>query len=381
MHEKRRQVLLALSIAQQSYYKGVARYAREHEWHVVPDMIYTGKIPIGWTGDGIISFLGHRADLVEFVLSSQLPTVELSLVRADIDLPRVAADNEMIGRLAAEHFLERGFKHFAWAPFLDDVVNAERYLGFNRAVRKHDYECHALTPAHRMGGETWQMDWAGQRRRLIQEVSGLPRPLAIFGYNDCVAADLICACEDAGLLVPEEVAVIGVDNDPFICESIATPLSSVRHDLERMAYEGAALLDRLMAGKRPPRNTVRIPPRGVVTRKSSDIFAVEDLNVARGLRHIWENYHHPLLSVSDVVDATAVSRRPLEKAFRRHLRRSIHDEIIRTRLEKAKELLVSTDLTVSDISRKTGFARPNHFFRTFRRATKTSPKVFRHRQS
>jgi MFS family permease len=126
----KRSVLLALTDTHHGFFKGAARYVREYRWHVVADMTYTAKIPVGGRGDGILSFIGDRDDLAEFILSSGLPAVEISMVRNEINLPRVEGDSEMIGRLAAEHFLERGFRHFAWAPFPDDGVNAERYRGF-----------------------------------------------------------------------------------------------------------------------------------------------------------------------------------------------------------------------------------------------------------
>lgn len=373
----RRNVLLALGIAQHSYYQGVARYAREHHWHLVPDMVYTGKIPNRWRGDGIISFLGQRNDLVEFVLSAAVPVVEISLVRAEIDLPRVEGDNLLIGRMAAEHFLERGFRHFAWAPFAEDVVNTERRTGFVRRLRKAGHTCHLLPPAHPRESDPWEMDWIEHRQQLTARLRELPLPVGVLCYNDCIAADLIGACEEAGLLVPEQVAVLGVDNDPFICESISVPLSSVWHDLERMAYEAAALLDRLMDGGRAPREVRRIPPKGLVVRKSTDILAVPNRPVATALRYVWDNCTNPLLSVPDVVAAAGISRRPLEKAFRRHLSRSIHEEIARVRMEKAVDLLRKTRETTGAIARETGFGRPNHFFRSFRKRFGMSPKEFR----
>ena len=130
----RRSVLVALTDTHHGFFQGVARYAQEHHWHLVADMIYTAKIPVGWRGDGIVSFIGYRDDLAEFILSSGLPAVEISMVRNDLNLPRVEGDCEMIGRLAADHFLARGFRHFAWAPFLDDALNAERYRGFANVV-------------------------------------------------------------------------------------------------------------------------------------------------------------------------------------------------------------------------------------------------------
>jgi LacI family transcriptional regulator len=344
-------------------------------------MIYTAKIPVGWRGDGIISFIGYRDDLAHFILASGLPAVEISMVRNDIPLPRVEGANDQIGRLAAEHFLERGFRHFAWAPMLDDVVNAERHRGFAGRLAKAGCTCHLLPPADTRRGDPTTRDWATRRKLLMRELAHLPKPLAVFGYNDCVAADIIDACNDASLLVPEAVAVLGVDNDALICECIPVPLSSVCHDLEGMAYQAAALLDRLMAGRKPPKKVIRVPPKGLVTRRSTDILAVDNLQVARALRYIRDHYANPLLGVDDVVAATSVSRRPLEKAFRRELKRTINDEIVRARLTRVKDLLANSSLKVGEIAAASGFARPNQLFRSFRKHTGHSPKAYRARQS
>ena len=376
----KRTVLLALTSTHHGFFRGVARYAREHRWHLVADMVYTAKIPVGWRGDGIISFIGYRDDLAEFILTSGLPAVEISMVRNEIALPRVEGDSDMIGRLAAEHFLERGFRHFAWAPMLDDVVNAERYRGFADRLAKAGFSCQLLPPADTRHGDPATRDWAARRKLLMSELKGLPKPLAVFGYNDCVAADIIDACDDAGLLVPEAVAVLGVDNDALICECIPVPLSSVCHDLEGMAYRAAALLDRLMSGRKPPKGVIRVPPKGLVTRRSTDILAVDNLQVARALRFIRDHYTNPLLGVDDVVAATSVSRRPLEKAFRRELKRTINDEIVRARMDKVKDLLANSTLKVVDIAAASGFLRPNHLHRTFRRLAGLSPKAYRAKQ-
>ena len=377
----KRSVLLALTDTHHGFFKGAARYAREHRWHVVADMIYTAKIPVGWRGDGILSFIGDRDDIAEFVLSSGLPAVEISMVRNEINLPRVEGHSEMIGRLAAEHFLERDFRHYAWAPFLDDVVNAERYRGFANRLARANFTCHLLPPADTRHGDATKRDWAVRRKSLTRELRRLPKPLAVFGYNDCVAADIIDACDDAGLLVPEAVAVMGVDNDLILCECVRVPLSSVCHDLEGMAYQAAALLDRLMAGRKPPKEVIRVPPKGLVTRRSTDIVAVENLQVARALRYIQDQYASPLLGVDAIVAATDLSRRPLEKAFRQELNRTLNEEIVRVRMEKVKDLLTTTKMKVVEVAAATGFARPSHLFRTFRKLVGISPKTYRKREA
>jgi LacI family transcriptional regulator len=147
-----------------------------------------------------------------------------------------------------------------------------------------------------------------------------------------------------------------------------------------MAYQAAALLDRLMAGRKPPKEVLRVPPTGVVTRRSTDMVAVDNLQVARAIRYIGDHYSNPLLGVNDVVAATDLSRRDLEKSFRQELKRTPNEEIVRVRIGAAKRLLDTTTLKAVEISAKTGFSRPNHFFRTFRKLVGTSPKIYRRRQ-
>ncbi len=380
-----RSVLLAITDTHHGFLQGVLRYAREHRWHVTADMIYTGRIPHGWRGDGIVSFIGYRQDLADFVLSSGLPTVEISSLRDDLPLPRIKGDHAKIGQMAADHFLERGFRHFAWAPFMEDHNNRERHRSFAAALRRRGQSCRelpALDPvaAPRRRGSR-QTDWSLRRRELIAELAALPKPLAVFSYNDCVAADIIHACEDGGLPVPEAVAVLGVDNDTAFCESIPVPLSSIRHDLEGMAYRSAELLDLLMSGRRAPRRIPAVAPLGLITRRSTDILAVDHLEVARALRYIGDHYRNPQLGVPDIVGATRLSRRPLEKAFRSELKRSIHEEVTRVRLKETRRLLRETDWPVRRIAALCGVARPNHLYRIFRAAFGATPKDFRQRET
>jgi LacI family transcriptional regulator len=373
----KRKVLLAITIAQQAYSRGIVRFAREHDWHLVTDMTYTGRVPLGWRGDGILTVLGYRRELVDFVRSARVPAVAITLVNETVPLPRVEGDNRRIGQLAAEHFLERGYRHFAWAPFLNDVMNAERFEGFSGTLAKHGLACRVLPLAHSLRGRAWQENWAGRRRRLVRELQGLPRPAAVFGYNDCVAADVIDACRDCGLRVPEEIAVLGVDNDPDVCDCAPVPLSSVRHDLEGMAYEAAALLERLMSGRRPPRGVVRIPPRGVVTRVSTDMRAVSDLHVAIALRCLSDRFRESQLSVADVVAAAGRSRRQLERSFRRETGSTIHAHLTRARVTHAAQLLAEGNLKVAAVAAAAGFSGPAHLQRAFRRTAGTTPRRYR----
>jgi LacI family transcriptional regulator len=371
---KPRHVLVAITDSHHGFLKGVARYAKEHHWHLSAEMIYTAKLPIGWQGDGIISFVGYRNDLAEFILQSGLPAVEISFLRKDLPLPKVGGDDKRIGELAAEHFLERGYRHYAWAPFTNNASNAERYEGFCEALAHAGHVPHTFPRLDSVEDRSKQCDWAARRRKMVAELKRLPKPLAVFAYNDCIAADILYVCDDAEIPVPESVAVLGVDNDPTFCELPRVPISSICHDLEGMAYESAALLDRIMDGQEAPKENLRVSPRGLVTRRSTDILAVENLAVARALRTIGDLFADPLLDVGTIAHSSGVSRRTLEKAFRRELNRSINEEIVRLRLAKTQELLSSTDLTVAEIGMAAGFSRPSHLYRLFKKHFATSPK-------
>jgi len=376
---RKRTILLALTSTHHGFYRGAARYAAEHDWHVVADMVYDATIPVGWKGDGILSFVGHWDELAKYVLSAGVPVVEISSVRKDLGVPCVIEDNEAIGRFGAEHLLERNLKNFVWAPFWDDAVNEERFQGFATSVRSAGYDCVRLLPVNtrRSARLSRHINWTLRRRWVIHTIRSLHYPLGIFCYNDCVAADLVDACIEAGIRIPDQVAVLGVDNDPVICDCVQVPLSSVRHDLEGMAYEAAALLDRLMNGERPPDVPKRITPKGVVTRKSTETLAVEDRDVANALSYIQENFWKGSLSVDDVAAHGRNPRRSLERAFRDELQRTILNEILRVRISHAQKLLETTTRSVADIAAQSGFASLNHFFRVFRGRTGLTPRAFR----
>jgi LacI family transcriptional regulator len=376
---RKRTVLLALTSTHHGFYRGAARYAAEHDWHVVADMIYDATIPVGWKGDGILSFVGHWEELAKYLISAGVPIVEISSLRKDLGIPCVMEDNLAIGRLGAEHLLERNFKNFVWAPFCDDAVNEERFQGFAASVRAAGFDCVRLLPVNtrRSARLNRHVNWTLRRRWVIHTIRSLRYPLGVFCYNDCVAADIVDACIEAELQIPDQVAVLGVDNDPVICDCVQVPLSSVRHDLEGMAYEAAALLDRLINGEPPPKIPKRISPKGVVTRKSTEVLAVEDPEVARALRYIQANFSKGALSVDDVVAHCRAPRRSLERAFRRELQNTILHEILRMRINHAQKLLESTSRSVTDIAAQSGFATLNHFFRVFHERTGSTPRAFR----
>ncbi|MFM8982480.1 MAG: substrate-binding domain-containing protein [Spartobacteria bacterium] len=379
--EIKRNILLAITTTHHGLYRGVARFAREHNWHLTTDTLYAATIPRGWKGDGIISHVGYWKELADFISETDCPRVELTNTRPDLAIPCVEGDNHEIGAMAARHFLERGYRNFAWFPFTNDSINNERRDGFAETIAAEGWGFVSLPALHELKNLKWQGNWAKNLARIAKELAALPKPVAIFCYNDCAAANVLSICQDLGIPVPEQVAIAGVDNDELLCEAVTVPLTSVIHDLEGVGYQGAALLERLMNGEKAPAKIPRISPKGIVLRRSTDMQAVENIEVARALSHIRKNFHLPNLQVPDIVDATKVSRRPLEINFKREVGRTIHEEIVRQRIDKAKDLLAHSKQSVGAIAVESGFGRVNQLHRTFRMHTGETPWKYRMRLS
>jgi LacI family transcriptional regulator len=367
-------VLLALGTYDYRTHRGVARYAGQHHWHLNSEMCMWGRLPRGWKGDGILTVLDYQADLVRFIRAATVPVVDLSLNRQDVPLPRVVGDNRLIGQMAAEHFLERGFRHFAWHANHTQPAAEARYAGFAETLEEEVLVCERWIwePGHRRPGDLW----LAKCRWLTQKLQAMPKPGAVFAFRDADAANVLDACRATGLAVPEDVAILGVDNNDLICETQSVPLSSVHHDLERLGYDGAALLDRLMEGAMAPREPILIPPRGIVTRRSSEGLAVRHEPCRRAVKLLQQHFSRNI-GVEDAVRASGLSRRGLEKAFRDHVGRSVGEELGRIRLAKVKELLLRTAMPVADIAAATGFHTPQYLNNVFRKATGLTPRKYR----
>jgi LacI family transcriptional regulator len=194
--------------------------------------------------------------------------------------------------------------------------------------------------------------------------------------SDQLGPHTLEACRRANVMVPDDVGVIGVDNDGPLCEVSDPPLSSVWPDHRRVGYEAARLLDQLMHGAEAPAAPVLLPPRGVVARKSTDALAVEDRSVAQALRYIREHGCESI-EVDDVVRAVPLSRSVLQRRFRTLLGRSVHDEIVRVRLVRARELLQQTDLPLAEIAERAGFRHQEYMGAVFRRRLRQTPGAVR----
>lgn len=374
---KQRNVMLLLENYDHRIHHGVARYAGQHHWHLNANMVKTGLLPQGWQGDGIITALGSRSDLVEFVREAGIPAVDVAAMRTDIKIHRVVGDNELIGRMAAEHFLERGVRHFAWFSMDFSNVGRQRHLGYSATLQQHGFTCERLTWSE--VAAPGKDGWPEMRAWLGRQLRSLPKPLAVFAYNDYDAANVIDTCLFKNICVPDDVAVLGVDNNEMVCLCQSIPLSSINHDLERIGYEAATQLHRLMLGKPMPKAPLLIPPKGITTRRSTEFTAVNQPEIRQALLFIREHYQRSI-GTTEVAQATGLSRRTLEKMFKLELKRSIHEEILRLRMAHVRGLLLTTDLSIKEIAEQTGFCHASHLNNAFREQTGVTPLKFRNAQ-
>ena len=371
-----RSILIALTTTHHGFLRGVARYAREHGWHIDATMAYTGKVPRHWSGDGVISQCGFSAELAEHVNSLGLPTVEITGFNQRVNAARIDTDYAAFGIAAAEHFLDRRFKNFAVAPLADDAFHAQRLEGFSGRLALAGYSVAHLPPLI-ADMSSQSIDWASRVRLISNRLNELPKPIAVFAYNDAVGVDIIKVCLDMGLLVPEQVAVMGVDNDELLCEVSPVPLSSVRFDLAELAYQGAAFLDEILDGRSCERQRVVPAGTGIEVRLSSDIFAVDNVHVAKACLFITSHLTDPNLSVAAVAAHAGLGERGMLKAFTKHVGRTMQEEISVLRHEKVCELLRTSTTSIKQIAAATGFSSGNYLTRAFRHRHQMTPEEYR----
>jgi LacI family transcriptional regulator len=292
-----------------------------------------------------------------------------------VALPTVGVDNESLSEMAFTHLRDRGYRNFAYygPPKGEQYYYDMRCIEYLRVLRKHGYDNCAVY-AHPEGSVP--TDWDLARTHLASWVSNLPRPTAIMACHDDVGLQLLEACHDAGVSVPEEIAVLGVNNDEFLCSLSNPPLSSVDMGAEHIGYESAALLDRMMHGEKISRLWTLFPPRGVVVRQSTDVASVNDPVVARAIRFIRDHACRGL-QVDQLLRHSATSRTALYRRFKEQLGRSPKEEITRVRLERAQDLLKRTKLSIAQVASRTGYAESKYFIEVFARETGMTPLTFR----
>jgi LacI family transcriptional regulator len=357
--------------------RGIARYGRTHDrWSIFLDERELGATPpswlSNWNGQGIIC-RPTTPSIAQTLQRRGMAVVDLNDRYGFLGFPRIGSDMNAIGRMAANHLLQRGFFNLAYCGFEDQVWSQERLQGVREAAHGHATICGIFESSFEgLREHTWQEE----RDRISVWLQTLPRPLGIVACNDVRGHHVLDACRVLDIAVPEEVAVVGVDNAQTFCELCDPPLSSVVPDAERIGFEAALLLGRLMNGEAPPQQELLIPPEEVITRQSSDVLAVDDPAIASALHFIREHACEKI-SVDDVLMKVRMSRSTLERGFRRFLGHSPQEEIRRVRLKRVQQLLRETDWTLPRIANLAGFEHTEYMMVQFKRTIGQTPSQWR----
>jgi LacI family transcriptional regulator len=300
-----------------------------------------------------------------------LPVVSFIKTYAEKGIGHVSVDATALARLAIEHFLERGFHHFAFCEL--DQTSHHRSNRMAEQLGARGLSCHVFRVEYKR-----RNDWiyGRDRRRLEGWIRRLPKPVGILAHNDVRGRHVADACRRLGLNVPEEVAVLGVDNELPHCEMCNPQLSSIITDAGRAGFEAASLLARMMDGDARGPMQVSVPPLGIVTRQSTDVTATSDQRVAKAARYIREHACNGI-DVGDVLRHIVISRTALDNRFIACLGRTPHEEILRVRLKRAQELLAKTDFSIEAIAGRTGFRHGQYLGAVFRREFGQTPGEYR----
>ncbi len=357
-------------------YAGCQRYADEVGWEssinpAIDRVLKAGPGPTPY--DGVLARV--TAPLAESALKAGIPVVNLWANSPVRGLPGVHSDAGATGEMAAKHLLARGFKNFAYLGFQREIDSRMALRAFRHTVRREGFRCTSFRGV-RSSTEGKARGWRKFVADLDAWIGTWMLPIGVYVNQDLFCRYLIDVCRANGLLVPQDVAIVGRGNEPAICDSPQPTLTSIDPGYGLIGYRAAALLDHLMDGNAPPPTPLLVPPAELVPRQSTDSYAVEDPIVVDALRFIAEN-GHVRIQVNDVAAAVASTRRTLERRFRISVGHPIADVITRMRLERAKRRMVETDAPLKDVASEAGFRDADHFYKVFARVEGMSPTAYR----
>jgi LacI family transcriptional regulator len=319
------------------------------------------------------------------ILKLKMPIIGFSTLQNLLSIPYISADPDQIAKTAYEYFKSKKYSHFGFFGINEARWSLERMESFRRCVEADGGTLHVFqssprpirtdsVPVAKLWIETILQK--GQQP-FIDWLRGLPKPIAILVGNDILACHLSNVAAEAGLHIPEEIAPLGVDDDPAICDLCTPPLSSIAFNFKSAGYEAAQLMDDIISGRQEMRGQwIRIQPIGVRERGSTDMYALEDEELIKALRYIRTHASRPL-QVDEIAGQLCISKRTLQLKFQKALGRSIHEEIIRAHFELARTLLIETNLPIETVAVRSGFHYTSNLRRTFLELTGMLPHKYR----
>jgi len=330
---------------------------------------------IGFPRGAAMEFWPVSDKTVQLLIDTGIPFIDLRGGSKDLGIPMFGPNNQRICTLAFEHLYGRGLRHFAFCgePTGYHVYDDERKTMFREIVEEHNFECHSFKYRRcKRDANGWEME----QQQFIGWLRSLPKPVGVLACHDDRGQQILDACHRGGLSVPDEIAVIGVDNDEYLSGLSIPSLSSVDTNSQSIGYEAASLLDSVMRNAKKFDHHMLFEPAGVVARQSTDIAACADPEIATAIRFIAQHACHHL-TVDDLAQHVPLSRSLLNRRFKQIVGRTPKAEIVRVQLEHAKRLLLDTDLPVSAVCDRSGFSDAKYFIAVFRKSVGQTPRAFR----
>lgn len=384
MSEHMHKIILLIDFSEEyskNLLRGISRYSREHGPWVFCQMPTFYRETIGikgilkwakeWGANGIFGQFYNEQGIEKFIQAG-IPVIAQDFKERFTQIPNITGAYFDTGKLGAEYFLKKGFKNFAFYGFRDIVWSRERSEGFESVLKKKGHSVQYFEHKKSRSSELWYY----KPSSLSQWLKALPKPVALMACDDNQGQHITEACKHAGIRIPEEVAVLGVDNDEMICNLSDPPLSSISLDAEKGGYEAAMLMDELIRNKDGTFKDIIVESTQVITRRSTDIYATNEPYISSALKFIHQNIDNNL-KVGHVLKQIPLSRRTLEKRFQEITGFPVYKYIYNLRIEKFSQRLLETDKTVFEIALETGFSDSKNISRQFKQIKGCTPNEYR----
>jgi len=379
--KKLRKVALLIDTARETgreILQGIIRYNRENgPWltYFQPQGVEEEppKWLAGWKGDGILARINSQRAAI-MIQKTGLPVIDVRAATVLPTIPRMEVDNDLLAEMVVSYLLDRGIRSFAFCAYPPRLhrLYDERCRSFVRCVENLGFRCQVFHPD---ASTARPLSWDAELKQIEKWINTLRSGVGIMACNDDLGRIVLDVCLQAGRRVPDEIAVVGVENDPFLCNLCSPPLTSVDVNGERLGYDACVLLEKRMQGKPVP-DCVRSPPLRIVERQSTDTLAIDDPHLASAIRYIRTNACRGI-SVDDLSQQIPISRSSLNRKFQETLGRGPKEEIARVRMDRARELLSTSERSIRDVALACGFSDSNYFSRWFHDQQGISPRRFR----
>ncbi|MDL2305490.1 DNA-binding transcriptional regulator [Bacteroides sp. OttesenSCG-928-D19] len=361
--------------------KGIVKYSLENTPWVLCKMPLSYREKNGvegvlkwakeWKADGIIAQF-YNTDKVNIFKENGIVAIAQDFKDRFTEIPNITGDHHLAGRMGADYFIRKGFKNFAFYGYKNIVWSEERGKGYKDELAKHKNNFHFYEYQNEDFSELWYYN----SEPLIKWLESLPKPVAMMACDDNQAHHISQVCKQCGIRIPEEISLLGVDNDEAICTLSDPPLSSLNQAVEKGGYEAAILMERIIHNPHGEYGDIVVQPTHIVTRQSTDIYSTSDKYIAVALQYIHQNSNNKI-TISDLTDLVPLSRRLLENRFKEVTGFPVYTYIMNLRIEKFAQKLLETNDPIIDIASDMDFIDYKNFSRQFKKIMGCNPSSYR----